>query len=92
MKLVVSGRAARRLHDISAHIRGDNPAAARDVQRALDQAFALLVRHPFMGRPFDGQVRRFALPRLPYVIFYRPDEAADELTIVTIRHTSQRPL
>jgi toxin ParE1/3/4 len=37
-------------------------------------------------------VRAFAVPRLPYLIYYQVDDAADVVTIVTVRHTARRRL
>ena len=92
MRLVVAGRAATRLRDIGSHIARDNPAASLRVERAFREAFDRLVAQPGLGRPFSREVRRYIMPRLPYLIFYRPDESTDELLILTVRHAKQRPL
>lgn len=92
MKLVVSPLAVRRLIAIADHIAADRPAAALGVEAAIRAAFALLTSHPYAGRSVRPDLRRFRVPRLPYVIFYRADERRDEVTIATIRHTAQRDL
>lgn len=65
------------------------PNALRDELRAARE---LLARHPEAGRideDKDGEARRLLLPTTRYVVFYRVDHAAQEVQIVTIRHTSR---
>lgn len=52
----------------------------------------MLAEHPYAGREYRQGVRVFYLPRYPYVIYYKPDDVAEELLVLTIRHTSQRGL
>ena len=92
MRLVASGRAARRVGRIGTHISRDSPAAARRVEQALREAFDALASQPGLGRPFGRNVRRYVVPRLPYLVFYRPDDLLDEVLILTVRHARQRPI
>lgn len=91
MKVRLTPRALRDLHHVSATIRASNPAAARRVQAAIRHAIALLAVHPFAGRSFDGGRRRFALARFPYLIFYRVNDGAQVVEIITIRHAARSP-
>ncbi|WP_462121417.1 type II toxin-antitoxin system RelE/ParE family toxin [Methylorubrum thiocyanatum] len=50
MKLEISRRAARRLHEIADYIHRENPSAALHVQRTIRAAFALLATYPDAGR------------------------------------------
>ena len=90
MTLRLSRRAALRLRQIAAYLRARNPQAALGVQHAVRDAFALLAEDPNAGHEVHPEVRRFVLPRLPYVIYYRVD--GQDITIITIRHTAQKPL
>ena len=92
MKLVVSRLAARRLREIADHVKDRSPSAAQSVQHGLRAAFALIVAYPEIGRSHGLEVRRLTVPRLPYVIYYRTVETADEVRIITVRHAAQRPL
>ncbi|ACB79858.1 MULTISPECIES: type II toxin-antitoxin system RelE/ParE family toxin [Methylorubrum] len=90
MKLEISRRAARRLHEIADYIHRENPSAALHVQRTIRAAFALLATYPDAGRVVRPKLRRFVVPRLPYLIYYTVDETIDAVIIVTIRHAAQR--
>jgi len=51
----------------------------------------LIGRYPEIGPMRRRRVRRFALPRYPYLIFYRLDASADAIAILAIRHASRKP-
>jgi plasmid stabilization system protein ParE len=91
MKLVFSPHATRDLRSVSAYLLEHNPKAAIRVRAALFEALALIARHPRAGRAQEGGSRRYALPRYPYLIFYRVDDAKGIIGIVTIRHAARRP-
>ncbi|MFF8800427.1 MULTISPECIES: type II toxin-antitoxin system RelE/ParE family toxin [unclassified Methylobacterium] len=90
MRLEVSQRATRRLREIADYIHRENPPAASHVQRAIRDAFSLLATYPDAGRLVRPNLRRFVVPRLPYLIYYTVSQAADAVIIVTIRHGAQR--
>ena len=90
MKLVLSRQATRRLHEIADYIHERNPSAARRVQRGIRDALALLLTYPEAGRAIEPGVRRFAVPRLPYLIYDRFDEVAGTLQIVPIHHAAMQ--
>ncbi|MCJ2058952.1 type II toxin-antitoxin system RelE/ParE family toxin [Methylobacterium sp. J-048] len=89
MKLVYARRAVRRLADIADYVRERNPGAADEVERAIRETAELLRRHPFVGRSVRPEVRIFAVPRMPYLIYYQVDERREVVTIVTLRHAAQ---
>ncbi|MHC2018349.1 type II toxin-antitoxin system RelE/ParE family toxin [Methylobacterium sp. CM6247] len=91
MKLLVSATATRRLREIADYIHERHPAAARSVGRAIEDAFDLVGRYPEVGRRLPKRVRRFAVPRLPYLIYYTVDDRADAVVILTVRHGARRP-
>ncbi|CAO4156528.1 type II toxin-antitoxin system RelE/ParE family toxin [Methylorubrum thiocyanatum] len=92
MKLRLSARASDDLSSIAAYLAARDPQAAYHVEQQLADALRRLLDHPKAGRPVGSGLRRLAVPRLPYLIYYRVDEAADAVGVVTIRHTARRPL
>ncbi|WP_375461494.1 type II toxin-antitoxin system RelE/ParE family toxin [uncultured Enterovirga sp.] len=66
--------------------------AARRVEAQLQAAFRLLEAFPFAGQERREGVRRYALTRYPYVIFYGLDATAGEVRVFTIRHAARRPV
>lgn len=89
MRLRLSRRAIRDLAAISAYIREHNPSAALRVRDAIYDALHLIVAHPRAGRLQAGTLRKYALPRYPYLIFYEVDEARDVIGVATIRHAAR---
>nr|WP_238189614.1 type II toxin-antitoxin system RelE/ParE family toxin [Methylobacterium frigidaeris] len=43
-----------------------------------------------MGERKRGDVRRFSVPRCPYLIFYGIDSALDEIIVFTVRHAARQ--
>lgn len=92
MKLVVSRLATRRLGAIAAYLQEHSPEAARRVQLAIYEGFVLIAAHPAAGRLHHLNVRRFVVPRIPYAIYYRVDQEAGVVMVITVRHAARRPL
>ncbi len=92
MKLVLSPRAARRLREIQGHIALDADLnTALRVALRIRQSVGMLVDCPNLAPEWDGgPTRALVFSGLPYGIHYRllPDVAE----IVTIAHTSRKPL
>ena len=55
----------------------------------LDHAVALLIEHPHIGAPFDGDVRRLLLRRFQHSLIYVVD--TDEVVILAVQHQSRQP-
>lgn len=91
MKLVFSPRALLRLREIQAYIAYDNVTAAANVVNRIRQSVEMLADHPKLGRKHDAKTRALVVSGLPYCIYYRIDEAAETIEIITIAHTSQKP-
>ncbi|MGU3286403.1 type II toxin-antitoxin system RelE/ParE family toxin [Methylobacterium mesophilicum] len=70
MKLVYARRAVQRLTEIADYVRERNPGAADKVEGAIRETAELLRRHPYVDRSVRPGVRVFAVPRLPYLIYY----------------------
>ena len=67
-----------------------NPQAARRVEEALEDAFALLAIYPRVGHELRDGVRRLALPRYPHLIFYSIDDAAQAVDVFAVRHAARQ--
>lgn len=92
MRLRLTLRAEGDVEGIAACLAARSPGAARRVEGQLRSALRLIAVHPYVGRERRGGVRRFAIPRSPYLIFYDVDAAADEVRVLTIRHAARREI
>lgn len=63
----------------------------RDACAELQATFRLITAHPQSGRRLEQGLRRIALPTYPYLVFYRIDDDADAVDIITIRHGARSP-
>ncbi|MBK8764953.1 MAG: type II toxin-antitoxin system RelE/ParE family toxin [Burkholderiaceae bacterium] len=63
------------------------PAASAAVEVILD-AFSILERHPFVGRPVEGQLRELVISfgASGYVALYRVRLHLDRVEILALRH------
>ncbi|MDQ0472326.1 type II toxin-antitoxin system RelE/ParE family toxin [Labrys wisconsinensis] len=89
MKLAVTPKAYADMEAIRAYLIGRSPAAAGRVGAAFLDAFRIIAEHPNIGRQLARRVRRFVLPRYPYLVFYKVTEA--EVQILAVRHAARRP-
>ncbi|TXN75836.1 type II toxin-antitoxin system RelE/ParE family toxin [Methylobacterium sp. WL18] len=89
MKLVYARRAVQRLTEIADYVRERNPGTADKIEGAIRETAELLRRHPYVGRGVRPGVRVFAVPRLPYLIYYQVDERREIVTIITLRDAAQ---
>ena len=92
MKLLLTEQAADQIADINAYLVQRSPAGARNLQQALDTTFERLSMFPGLGRrQRNKRVRKIGVGRFPYNVYYIVDEQADEVVIVSVRHTSRAP-
>nr|WP_282103487.1 type II toxin-antitoxin system RelE/ParE family toxin [Methylobacterium sp. 37f] len=82
-------RAAADIYAIAAYVQDRHPAGARKVEAALQEAFRLIAAYPYVGQIRRQGVRRFAVPRHPYLIFYGVDAAAQQINVLTVRHAAR---
>ena len=88
MKLIVKSPVWDDLREIGQRVAADNPEAAGRFLAAAEDAFALIRRHPGIGR-----LRSFSLPGVRswvvpefgnYVIFYLPTK--EDVQILAVLH------
>ena len=92
MKVIFSPRAREDLRGIQSYIACDNVAAAARVAGRIRSIIDLLPYHPKIGEVYeDGPERRLVVPNYPYCVYYDLDEAAGQINILTIQHTSRIP-
>jgi toxin ParE1/3/4 len=90
MKLRFAPRAAQDLAAIADYIRARNPAAAQQVRAAILHSLQNLVLFPQVGRAqtLEG-VRKLVTRKYPYLVYYKVDEAGEEIVILTIQHPAR---
>ena len=58
----------------------------------MQATFAQLAVFPGLGRrQRTAGVRKIGVGRHPYSVYYSIDEQADEIVIISVRHTSRAP-
>jgi toxin ParE1/3/4 len=90
MKLRFTPRATQDLLDIADYIRERNPNAALRVRAAILDSLQDIVLFPEAGRrqTIEG-VRKLVTRKYSYLIYYGFDRGADEIVILTIRHSAR---
>lgn len=90
MKLRFTPRAAQDLVAIAEYIRAHSPAAAGQVRAVILHSLQDLVLFPRLGRAQTVKgVRKLVTRKYPYLVYYRVDEAAEEIVILTIQHPAR---
>jgi plasmid stabilization system protein ParE len=86
--IVYSPNALANLERAFLFVAESDRSAAKESARAIREAVALLARHPFVGRPLQGELRELVISfgRTGYVALYRFVAARDEVRILAIRH------
>ncbi|WP_424930095.1 type II toxin-antitoxin system RelE/ParE family toxin [Amaricoccus tamworthensis] len=91
MRLIYSPLSRDNLRDIERWLVYRNASAAVRVIDHILTVAEMLTEHPFLGRVYQDDTRRLAVPRYPYCIYYAVDEAKGIVSIETILHTSRMP-
>jgi len=90
MKLRFTPRAVSDIAAIADYIRERDPAAAERVRAAIIQSLQDLILFPQLGRAQTVEgVRKLVTRRYPYLVYYRVDEAAEEIIILAIQHPAR---
>ena len=92
MKLHFTELAANDIEGIHAYLVARSPMGARNVQLAMQSTFTQLAEFPYLGRAQTSpNLRKLGVARYPYSVYYTFDEQAEEIVIITVRHTSRAP-
>jgi toxin ParE1/3/4 len=86
MKVIVHEAAAADLDGIFDWISKDSPNAAVEIVRRIRARINRLATAglPHIGRP--GLIKGSELVEAPYIVIYRVNEAADEISVLAILH------
>lgn len=91
MRLRYTKRATRNLAAIGNHYRPLNPAAAARIEASIRNSLQNLVLFPLIGREQKQHgVRKWVTPHYAYFVYYTFDEAAEIVTIISVKHSAQR--
>jgi toxin ParE1/3/4 len=91
MKLRFTPRALENVVTIADYIRARNPAAAQRVRAAIYESLQNLILFPHAGRLQQTEgIRKFVTRRYAYLVYYTVDDAAEEIVILSIKHSAQR--
>lgn len=87
-KLIYSKRALADLEKLADFLLERDPTAAGETVGLIEEAVALLKRHPLIGRPVEDGLRELVISRgrTGYVALYSFEEAAETVLILAIRH------
>jgi len=91
MKVVFAPLAQDNLRSIQLHIAADNISAAARVASEIRRTIEMLPTYPRIAPIYEGQVRRLVISKYPYVVFYKVDEATEEIIIAAVLHSHQEP-
>lgn len=87
-KLIYAERAFADLEKLTDFLVESDPPAAAETVGLIEEAVALLRRHPLIGRPVELGLRELVISRgrTGYVALYSFEEAQDAVLILAIRH------
>ena len=90
MKLRFTQRATQGLIRIADYVHEHSPQGALRVRAAILELLQNLAVFPRLGRlqKIDG-VRKLVTRRYPYLVYYKADEEAGEIVILTIQHPAR---
>lgn len=92
MRIRYRPTALAQIDAIFAYIREHNPAAGDRVIRTIKQSIDRLAEFPRSGRPSEiSGIRELPIVRYPFIVFYTIDDAALEIHVLRVRHTSRDP-
>jgi toxin ParE1/3/4 len=91
VRLHYTARATADLTQIADYLVARSPAGARRVRAAILVTLQSIIDLPYAGRlQTENAVRKVAVRRYPYLVYYRVDEDAEEIVILTIQHSARR--
>jgi addiction module RelE/StbE family toxin len=87
-KLIYSGQALSDIERLTDFLAANDPAAAAETVGLIEEAVAVLRRHPLIGRPVEHELRELVISRgrTGYVALYSFEEKQEAVLIHAIRH------
>lgn len=87
-RLSYSEQALADLERLTDFLIETDPAAALETVGLIEEAVALLVRHPLIGRPVEFALHELVISRgrTGYVALYSLEQDQDAVLILAIRH------
>ena len=91
MRLLYTARAIQDLTEIADYLIARSPVGAERVRTAILLTLQTVVDLPNAGRRQTADaVRKIVVRRYPYLVYYRIDEDAAEIVVLTVRHSARR--
>ena len=87
-RLIYAGRALNDLERLVDFLAQSDPLAALDTLGLIEEAVAILERHPLIGREVEQGLRELVISRgsTGYVALYSHEEAHDTVFVLALRH------
>ena len=87
-RLIYAEQALVDLERLSDFLMEQSPTAALATLDLIEEALAILRRHPFIGRQLDQELFELIISRgkTGYVALYAVDQVHDAILILSIRH------
>ncbi|MBI2311536.1 MAG: type II toxin-antitoxin system RelE/ParE family toxin [Betaproteobacteria bacterium] len=87
-RLIYSERALDDLERLTDFLIESDPRAAAETVGLVEEAVAVLARHPLIGRPVESGLRELVISRgqTGYVALYSFEQADDAVLILSVRH------
>lgn len=87
-QLIYSGQAVADLVRLTDFLLESDPVAATETAGLIEEALAVLRRHPLIGRPVEFDLRELVISRdrTGYIALYSFEEDSDAVLILAIRH------
>lgn len=91
MRLRFSPRAVADLIEIADYLEAQRIDAGAKMRAAILSALQTVGEFPQIGREQEAEgVRKLAIRKYPYLIYYTVHADEDEIVVVTIRHAARR--
>ncbi|MGH8751884.1 MAG: type II toxin-antitoxin system RelE/ParE family toxin [Burkholderiales bacterium] len=87
-EIVYSANVLANLERAFEHLARQEPQAAVAAASAIRTAVHALARHPFIGRPVEGELRELVISfgKTGYIALYRFLPARNQVRVLAIRH------
>ena len=87
-RLIYSLQALGDLEHVTDFLAASDPAAALETIGLIEEAVAVLRRHPLIGRPVESGFRELVVSRgrTGYVVLYSFEEGESAILILAVRH------